>query len=307
MTLFLERLGIAWLLAAGLVLVGCATPGLAHSQGLRAQSGAYELEVLANGVSVQSFAHAGETHILGTSGERYVLRIHNRSARRVEAVVSVDGLDVMDGKPGDYSKRGYLVPAYGFIDIDGWRLSNHEAAAFRFAAVSESYAAKTGKPRNIGVIGVAVFPERRVRPTPMRRRAAPSQESFRSSGGAAPAPTASAPAEMEAMQGPMHDSADDAKAEAAPQAQMSRKRSGLGTEFGEAVGSEVHEVAFIRDNPRAPAAMLGARYNDRAGLLALGIDVDGLCDSDLALRQTASPFPVSDRRYATPPTGWRRD
>ena len=88
-------------------------------------------------------------------------------------------------------------------------------------------------------------------------------------------------------------------------AETPRARNGLGSEFGEAVSSEIREVPFQRADPSTPAYVLGARYNDRAGLLALGIDVDGL-DSDLALRQSANPFPVSDRRYARPPMGWRR-
>jgi hypothetical protein len=40
--------------------------------------------------------------------------------------------------------------------------------------------------------------------------------------------------------------------------------------------------------------------------VALGIDVDGHHQgwSDLELRRTADPFPVSTRRYARPPRGW---
>jgi len=66
-------------------------------------------------------------------------------------------------------------------------------------------------------------------------------------------------------------------------------------------------VTFTRAS-QAPAALLGMRYNDREGLIALGIDVDrvGPCPiaSDLDLRQSASPFP-GERRYAQPPAGWR--
>jgi hypothetical protein len=73
------------------------------------------------------------------------------------------------------------------------------------------------------------------------------------------------------------------------------------------VSSEIHQVEFTRANAGHPATMLGARYNDRAGLYALGIDVDGCDEScDLALRQSANPFPTS-RRFARPPTDWRRD
>jgi hypothetical protein len=85
-----------------------------------------------------------------------------------------------------------------------------------------------------------------------------------------------------------------------------RSRSGLGTEFGEAMSSHIEHVAFVRAQPSRPASLLGARYNDRAGLYALGIDVDGRDPpSDLALRQSADPFPA--QRYARPPADWRRD
>jgi hypothetical protein len=72
------------------------------------------------------------------------------------------------------------------------------------------------------------------------------------------------------------------------------------------VSSQIREVSFVRANASAPAALLGLRYNDRRGLLAVGIDVDGHdgYDHDPALRRTATPFPIS--RFAAPPSGWRR-
>ena len=94
----------------------------------------------------------------------------------------------------------------------------------------------------------------------------------------------------------------------APEKKSARGRSGLGTEFGEAVSSPTYEVEFVRANPSRPAVILGLRYNDRDGLIAMGIDVDG---PDYAywreqeLRRTADPFPAADRRYAAPPPGWR--
>jgi hypothetical protein len=85
-----------------------------------------------------------------------------------------------------------------------------------------------------------------------------------------------------------------------------RSRPGLGTEYGEAVDSPVVEVPFVRMNPSRPSVLLGARYNDRAGLVAMGVDLDSPpWYSDADLRQTADPFPVSSRRYAAPPPGWR--
>jgi hypothetical protein len=212
-------------------------------------------------------------------------------------VVSVDGRDVVDGKPGDFrSKGGYVVQPYGFVDIDGWRVSQREAAAFRFTSVSRSYAGRMGNPRNVGVIGVAVFPERTYVPRP--RPIYPLGQGYPAS------PSADAPARSEGKA-----AAPSARAmeEEAGRGQATR-RPGLGTEFGEAVDSRVRAVAFTRANPNTPAVILGVRYNDRPGLLALGIDVDGIYDDgrEAWLRGTANPFPVSQRSYATPPPGWRR-
>lgn len=306
-----------------LLLISCTAAQPAASQPLRAQAGAYTLEVLVDGDPARSYQHGGETHILGRSGQRYILRVHNRSDRRVEAVVSVDGLDVMDGKAGDFvHKRGYLVPAYGHVDIEGFRLSDHEAAAFRFAAVEDSYAAKTGDTRNVGVIGVALFRERRVQITtppysyrPQERpKAAVRDEEFSlgapheaeapsaapSKGALGKRSTNPAPAPAGSGAAPSAESSADSAL-----ADSSRARRGLGTEFGEAVSSTIREVPFTREQRNTPTVLLGARYNDRAGLLALGIDVDG-DGSDLALRQSANPFPHSQRRYAQPPLGWQR-
>src|SRR5437588_53435 len=97
------------------------------------------------------------------------------------AGVSVDGRDAINGRPGDFrTNRGYLIPAWGSVDIDGWRISQSEAAAFRFSSVPHSYAAQTGSAREVGVIGVAVFPERYVPPAPARPLpyAGPHKQSF---------------------------------------------------------------------------------------------------------------------------------
>src|SRR6185295_7375132 len=95
-------------------------------------------------------------------GERYVIRITNPTPRRIEAVISVDGLDVIDGESGDLRKRGYVVPAYGETRIEGFRTSQADVATFRFSSVSGSYAGQKGKSRNVGVIAVALFEEQPV-------------------------------------------------------------------------------------------------------------------------------------------------
>jgi hypothetical protein len=53
-----------------------------------------------------------------------------------------------------------VLDAWQSTEIDGWRKSLSEVAQFNFTAIDKSYAARTGRPSNVGVIGVAVFREK---------------------------------------------------------------------------------------------------------------------------------------------------
>src|SRR5262245_53649956 len=120
----------------------------------------YDVEILrANGEPLPTYASRDRFYVQGSVNERYVIRISNPTPRRIEAVVSVDGLDVIDGENGDLHKRGYVVPAYGETRIEGFRTSTSDVATFRFSAVGASYAGLKGKARNVGVIAVALFEE----------------------------------------------------------------------------------------------------------------------------------------------------
>lgn len=96
---------------------------------------------------------------VGDVGQRYRIGIENDTTERFEVVASVDGLDVMDGAEAGYDKRGYIVEPSSSVMIEGWRTSHETVAAFRFSSMDDSYADRTGRPRNIGVIGVAFFHE----------------------------------------------------------------------------------------------------------------------------------------------------
>jgi hypothetical protein len=101
----------------------------------------------------------GKTLVVGQDGERYNLHIANHTGGRYEVVATVDGLDVIDGHAGDLRKRGYILNPHDTLVIDGFRRSETAVAAFRFGAVSDSYAARTSGDRNVGVIGMAFFAE----------------------------------------------------------------------------------------------------------------------------------------------------
>ena len=102
----------------------------------------------------------GRTLILGQDGARYRIIVRNATTARFEIVASVDGLDVIDGKPADPNRRGYIVDPHDTLVIDGFRTSDSDVAAFRFGRVADSYAAKSSGDRNVGVVGLAIFAER---------------------------------------------------------------------------------------------------------------------------------------------------
>lgn len=298
----------------------------------------YDVQIITeSGETAPTYAYRGRYYVQGSEDERYTIRVANPTGHRVEAVVTVDGLDVVDGEAGDLKKRGYIVPAYGEVNIEGFRTSLSDVATFRFSSVDNSYAGQKGKARNVGVIAVAIFEEAAPPPETQiivpqvtqrppyhwrddgrvaggRARAegkaskatapadsAAAAESAPSVGGASgagrvaatPPPPAAAPRSRT-----MTDSLDGGYYEPAPAPRTNRP--GLGTEFGEARYSAASYTKFNRAT-RAPIAIAELRYNDVAGLVALGIPVQPIPDdNELLTRETADPFP-GDYRFARPP------
>jgi len=125
-------------------------------------SGPYRVRIVDAAMhDLRLFHRDGRSYVLGTVGDRYAVVISNPTPRRVEAVISIDGLDAIDGTTADYvAKRGYILPAYGSATIEGFRTSLERVATFRFSSVADSYAGRQGQTRDVGVIGVAFFPER---------------------------------------------------------------------------------------------------------------------------------------------------
>jgi hypothetical protein len=128
--------------------------------GFGAARGALSVRLLdSSGRPLESTQIGGRDYVVGADGERYVIEIENHTGNRFEAVASVDGLDVLDGQSASFAKRGYLIGPWSKLEIDGFRQSQATVAAFRFGSVKDSYAARTGSDRNVGVIGVAFFQE----------------------------------------------------------------------------------------------------------------------------------------------------
>ncbi|HUS31955.1 MAG TPA: hypothetical protein VMZ53_25815 [Kofleriaceae bacterium] len=326
----------------------------------------YDVQVVTeDGDTAPTYAFRDRFYVQGSANQRYTIRVTNPTGRRVEAVVSVDGLDVVDGESGDLNKRGYIVPAYGEVRIEGFRTSLQDVASFRFTSVDNSYAGRKGKARNVGVIAVAIFEETApppdveivapVNPRPTYRweddvddrdwgsdedaeasvsrnrggsrhvpsrkdaakadkRTAAAEESRKEVAPGdyyAPAPTTTAtgrggyaggaaqgaPAARPYMPPPPppHQDVDDGvEAEWQPPVERAPNRTnrpGLGTEFGESRYSAASYTKFVRAAGR-PIAIAELRYNDVAGLMALGIPVAPMPDDgEIMMRETADPFP----------------
>ena len=126
------------------------------------------------GQSMPVWRHDGRMFVAGEQGQRYSLRIANRTNGRVLVVLSVDGVNIIGGETAGYDGRGYILSPYETYDITGWRKSENEVAAFSFTSLPHSYAAETGRPGNVGIIGMAVFRERpRPAITPLDAQSAP--------------------------------------------------------------------------------------------------------------------------------------
>src|SRR5687767_8698671 len=168
----------AALLFAGATTLGCSSAAQADqfvipSAGARIAIGIapvkvrapYDVQVIREGgEQLPTYGLRDRFYVQGNAGESYTIRVTNPTPNRVEAVVTVDGLDVIDGENGDLRKRGYVVPAYGEVRIEGFRTSQADVATFRFSSVNDSYAGRKGKARNVGVIAVGIFEERAPEP-----------------------------------------------------------------------------------------------------------------------------------------------
>ncbi|HSO31754.1 MAG TPA: hypothetical protein VLT33_04545 [Labilithrix sp.] len=131
------------------------------ARSVSAGSGAVTISVRdASGDPLEAVHVGDRTLVVGQAGQRYSIVLQNHTSHRFEAVGTVDGLDVINGKPGTFESRGYVLMPFATLEIEGFRTSTAQVAAFRFAAVADSYAAQTGSARNVGVIGIAFFSER---------------------------------------------------------------------------------------------------------------------------------------------------
>jgi hypothetical protein len=111
---------------------------------------------------IPEYGVKGLTFVEGRRGQKFTLKLRNDAAQRVMAVISIDGLSVLDGEPCTDRSRGYVIPAYSTVEIEGWRTSLSKIHEFTFEPKEQSYAkgSETNSAQNCGVIAAKFFSEK---------------------------------------------------------------------------------------------------------------------------------------------------
>jgi hypothetical protein len=220
-----------------IVVLACSTQ--AFALGSMADLAVYDRT---EGRRLPVYWHEGRAYIAGKPGNEYQLTVRNRLGEDLLAVVSVDGVNVVSGETADTAQSGYVLSPRRALDIQGWRKSLSQTAAFYFTRLPDSYAARTGRPDNVGVIGVALFKRKPSPPASISEYAPRARAEARESAGAA---------------------ADSANAAKPSEAQ-------LGTGHGRREESHAQYVAFERASS-SPSETVVIYYDSQRNLVARGV------------------------------------
>ena len=212
---------------------------------------------------LQTWRHRGASWVAGRPGDRYAVRLTNRTGARVLVVLSVDGVNAVSGETAVVGQTGYVLSAWQSAEITGWRKSHAEAAAFYFTALPDSYAARTQRPDNVGVIGTAVFRERVPEPVTHWREQPPLASRDRAGAGAAQEEKR---ADADAPRG----TAAAPSSSSRPERESTAKSERLGTGHGEREYSPTRQTTFERATTQ-PAEIVQVRYDSHANLVASGV------------------------------------
>jgi hypothetical protein len=270
---------------AAAVVAAIALPACAHGVGSLAR-----VTVIDRTANVELPVHwkDGRAYVAGQPGNEYQVRVRNVAGEELLAVVSVDGVNVITGQGADPSQSGYVVGSYASLDISGWRKDMRRTAAFYFTSLPDSYAARTGRPDNVGVIGVALFRRKPPEPVALEQpgRPMPFAKQESSAGGASPpAPAASASQEL-------RDST----------ARRGQPESPLGTGHGRQERNPAQWTQFERSTSW-PVETIAIYYDSARNLVAQGVIAAPRRPRDPSPFPGFVPDPVSQLRFWHRPPG----
>ena len=160
---------------AALALVLSATPARAsryddsggNGWDRSANGSLVDVQVLVEGQAAPLYFAPGRwdrRYFQALRGRNYALRVHNRTDRRVGVLVSVDGLNVVNGERSNLRRNEamYVLDPWETATIRGWRTSLEQVRQFVFVDEERSYAERTGQANgDMGWIRVLAFEERR--------------------------------------------------------------------------------------------------------------------------------------------------
>ncbi len=275
--------------ASVLALTACSTPAAAIGSMV-------DINVIdrISGETLPMYWHDGRWWVPGKPGNRYAVSLTNRSGGRTLNVISVDGVNVVSGETAAHDQTGYVLHHGQHAQITGWRKNLARVAAFEFTPLSNSYAARTGRPDNVGVIGVAVFREK-VRYVPPPQPVSPPLS--RSKSEARPdSAREGAAAQAPASPSPSSDAySESERSERRDQLQSQR----LGTGHGRSEYAPTQHVAFERAQS-TPDEMITIHYDSRDNLIAMG----AIPRPIVRPHRTPEPFPGLVGFVPDPPRRW---
>lgn len=121
----------------------------------------FVISILVDNRPLEIIEHGGVNWLCAQPGKAYTILVKNISGGRLEVLESVDGRDVLQDKAAALSNNGMVIAREW--ENRGWRLNDDEIREFVFVDPEAAIAnLATGSTSNVGVIGVAVYLERRI-------------------------------------------------------------------------------------------------------------------------------------------------
>jgi hypothetical protein len=246
--------------------------------------------------------HAGRAYVVGKPGNEYQVTVRNQLGQDVLAVISVDGVNVVSGQTASPAQSGYVLDAWRELDVKGWRKSLNRTAAFYFTSLPDSYAARTGRPDDVGVIGIALF-RRKPEPPPVYFDWHSQRRRNEAEGRAYPAPAPEAPSGAQApaaSQAPSDSQAAPAEKSLGAARDFSsgaraKREERLGTGHGRSERSDARHVTFERATDH-PEEVITLYYDSYQNLVRRGIIAAAAPEP-----REPRPFPS---RFAPDPPRW---
>jgi hypothetical protein len=128
---------------------------------------------------VNSRDHSWRAYVEAQRNAQYGIRIVNHTGRRIGLVVAVDGRNIISGQRSslDRSEQMYVLDPHDARTYEGWRTGRDRINRFYFTSEGDSYAGAWDDYSAMGVIAVAVFPERIHHPDYLPRYSSPESDS----------------------------------------------------------------------------------------------------------------------------------